>query len=140
MPDQKIDGFVLPLDGKYYGTEVSVGHAYFTIWDHSVDSPPSRRELAAYGVTEDWDSVPDDTKYDIICDSHYESTRDFELACLVAAAPELRAALQDIMQFLEDTTHKCVPGCTFREVDGFPAELIMAARTALAKAEGVGVV
>ena len=77
---------LLPLLGKYYGTEIEI---YFeddpnshtetlTLWD-TTGFIPSIRYLEKYGYTqEDWDSGRTDD--DFICDSHFESKLTYERA------------------------------------------------------------
>lgn len=94
MNDTKYEpGEVRPLGGKYYGTRVDIGHTTVTVWDHTGNSRPSDRELEDYGIA-DWDAATREQRFDITCDSHYETQEDYDLARLLAAAPRLAAALK----------------------------------------------
>lgn len=89
---------LLPLNGKYYGTEIQVTDGdkdtVFKIWCNA-DYKPSDRELAACGVTrkqydnnelvgtETWG----ESTYEVmakdqceVCDSHFESDWTYNLA------------------------------------------------------------
>lgn len=64
---------VLPLEGKYYGTEVAVGDdCIIKLWGDSRNHDPSPREVAT------WD--PGSKREDVICDSHYETVADLATA------------------------------------------------------------
>lgn len=71
---------VLPLKGKYYGTRIQVQEGVVEVWGTGNYSPVSPREIAT-GWTPDYG-------YD-----HVESADDYRNACLLAAAPDLQAAL-----------------------------------------------
>jgi hypothetical protein len=76
-----------PLDGKYYGTEVSItkdgddpgdfGEGLIQIWVMG-NWEPSKRELEGYP-----DEYGDDFE---ICDSHYETETGLEIAELLVEA------------------------------------------------------
>lgn len=88
-------GEVLDLAGKYYGTRVDIGHTTVTVWDHSEHTQPSRRELDNNGHKgREWDELSRDERFDITCDTHYETQADYDLARLIAAAPKLLATLE----------------------------------------------
>jgi len=76
-----------PLDGKYYGTEVSIVHTdedpnefqggTIQIWVMG-NHEPSRRELEGY---------PDEYGFEFeICDTHYETETGLEIAELLVEA------------------------------------------------------
>jgi hypothetical protein len=66
QPPGKLQASILPLNGKYYGTQIQItnpwGTTDITIWDNA-DFTPSERESEGE-----------------ICDSHFESKYSFELA------------------------------------------------------------
>ena len=77
---------LLPLLGKYYGTEIEVdfednpnsNKEIITLWD-STGFVPSIRYLEYYDYTqEDWDK--NKVCEDFICDSHFESKLTYERA------------------------------------------------------------
>jgi hypothetical protein len=90
---------ILPLKGKYYGTEIHVEHGplagmEFKLWKSTGN--PSDRQLAQWGVTRvQWDNndsiecgfgeMVKVRDAGLICDSHYESQETFELAQLICA-------------------------------------------------------
>lgn len=89
---------VLPLGGKYYGTVVNVGHTSIRVWDHLFHETPSRRQLDDYGHEgREWDDLDQEEKWDITCDSHYETQADYDLALKIAALPQLISALDDLI-------------------------------------------
>lgn len=92
---------LLPLDVKYYGTRIVVGDGVIEIWGCGKDSTPSVRELAGICTPQEYrDNVwlPDKTDgwsdkkgvhvktYMDICDSHYETQGDYEIALAIVAA------------------------------------------------------
>lgn len=80
---------VAPLDGKYYGTRVQLSDGVqIKVWGSRVWKP-SARELAKWAGEED--------QSEIMSDGHYEDVGDYANACLIAAAPDLLAALQSIL-------------------------------------------
>lgn len=112
---------VLPLKGKYYGTEVSVGTAVIKIWgDRSWKLSP--REIDR--------SKPDDeyTSNDIMSDGHYEDMNDYEIANLIASAPELLEALKDLETWWRKRNDE-------RTIEAIEPVMIKAL-DAIAKAEG----
>ena len=70
---------ILPLKGKYYGTEIELRckGEMVVVWlrgqTHD-EIQPSARQL------EDWDNPNEDELRDLMCDSHYETVRDFSVA------------------------------------------------------------
>lgn len=77
---------VLPLDGKYYGTQVEVGDGLITVWtpNHYACPFASSREIALGWQPEDGHD-------------HIEDVQSYANACLIAAAPDLLAALTDVI-------------------------------------------
>ena len=76
---------VAPLAGKYYGTKVLLGNAHIEVWTSGTRPlKPSAREIAS-GWNEDYGM------------DHVESEEDFATAQLIAAAPELLAALSAML-------------------------------------------
>jgi len=91
---------ILPLKGKYYGTEIVITDDYgfrycITLWNDG-NFEPSDRELAGICTIEQWrnnEFLPNEldpwtgkkgvyAKDAIeICDSHFESRNTYELAC-----------------------------------------------------------
>ena len=110
---------VLPLRGKYYGTEIAIGRngGKIVVWTcDEGETRPSFRELA-----EGWD---EDYGFD-----HVETAECCANAHLIAAAPELYEALAEAAAELELLA-------TFsRNVDA-TADVITRAGRALAKARG----
>jgi hypothetical protein len=99
-----MDARILPLDGKYYGTEISIvnddGEAfYFKIWNDS-NYEPSDRELGNKCTIEQWrknEVLPIKNKMDgtigipakeycEICDSHFESRATYDVAKKIVKA------------------------------------------------------
>lgn len=84
-----------PLKGKYYGTRVLLGGGVIEVWTGGTRPPePSKREIA--------DGWTDDMGMD-----HVESAEDYANARLIAAAPELLAALCDLL-VLYETDEGCM--------------------------------
>ena len=78
---------IADLSGKYYGTKVIYGNEHeITIWTHDKDFTPSKRQL------EYWEMTLEEAKEDgIMCDSHYETQEDYEVAkCIVVALRSVR--------------------------------------------------
>jgi len=124
-----------PLDGKYYGTIVYLGdRTGVRVWDHGMSFEPSVRQLAEYGIT-DWRAATREERYDVTCDTHYETAQDLADAHLVAAAPTLAEALEAAVDVMDAAlvwhTHVLSEAI---KVD-FAAAL-SEARAALAKARG----
>ena len=73
---------VAPLEGKYYGTNIldSNGDEVASFWDHSEAAYPSAREKAAFG---NW---TEEAWADYVCDSHWESERDYARAKAIVDA------------------------------------------------------
>ena len=68
--------YILPLEGKYYGTEIDVGDTgLIEIWGVDKTGEPSQRELDTWG----------DEEGDI-CDSHYEDAGDLKVASVIVKA------------------------------------------------------
>lgn len=112
---------ILPLKGKYYGTQIMVSDSVVNIWGNR-QWKLSPREIER--------SQPDEgyTPNEIMSDGHYEDIGDYEVACLIAAAPELYEALKAIERLGDndpDCNH-CGEYLDAREI----------ARKAIAKAEG----
>ena len=70
-----------PLKGKYYGTSIidSLGNQVLKLWDHRNNCKPSLREIERFGT-----EFNEQAWAEYCCDSHYESTGDFELASILA--------------------------------------------------------
>lgn len=99
---------ILPLKGKYYGTEIVVKfepnelgerawsyETTFKLW--LSDGEPSVRELESWNITQEqwdnnelvdseWDGKIHVRDMDILCDSHYESKATYRLAKLIVNA------------------------------------------------------
>ena len=73
---------IADLSGKYYGTKVIYGDENeITIWTHYKDFTPSKRQL------EYWEMTLEEAKEnDMMCDTHYETQEDYEIAKCVASA------------------------------------------------------
>lgn len=71
-----------PLDGKYYGTIIldRDGEEVATFWDHTDAAHPSVREKASFG---DW---TEEKWAEYVCDSHWESERDYVRALAIVEA------------------------------------------------------
>lgn len=70
-----------PLEGKYYGTKVEMSDG---------------NTVSVWGSRE-WKVSPREEYYeDIMCDGHYEDIGDYANACLIAAAPEMYAFIEEI--------------------------------------------
>lgn len=69
---------ILPLGGKYYGTEIKVGQGSFRIWGcgKENDYTPSSRETDGLEEGEEFET----------CDNHYEKQQDYEIALVVEKA------------------------------------------------------
>lgn len=80
--DLRLQWSVAPLDGKYYGTRIldADGEEVAEFWDHSTASHPSEREKASFG---DW---TEEKWADYVCDSHWESERDYLRAKAIVEA------------------------------------------------------
>lgn len=79
-----------PRVDKYYGTNVLTADGKYVceVWTHSVETRPiSSREFQNYGP------FTEEELDEWTCDSHYETARDYANARLIAAAPEMLAAL-----------------------------------------------
>lgn len=75
---------VLPLEGKYYGTQVQAPNgSIIRLWGSGEDFRPSTRELEQFTQKE-----IDDSNFiqDYFCDNHYEQQGDLENAKLMVAA------------------------------------------------------
>jgi hypothetical protein len=75
---------ILPLDGKYYGTEIKVethdDSFDITVWWMG-DFTPSDRELKQCGMSlDEWH------ENDMGCDSHFESSDGLEVAEIITKA------------------------------------------------------
>lgn len=81
-----------PLSGKYYGTEIvdADGEHVCTIWDHSRGDPGlSEREMAVLfpsGGHPLTDAEKVEAVSEWMCDAHYESIGDYEVARLIVEA------------------------------------------------------
>ena len=64
-----------PLGGKYYGTRILVGDGLIEVWGCGKNQKPSARERKL------WE--PEEPE---ICDSHYETQGDYEIALAIIAA------------------------------------------------------
>lgn len=74
------------LKGKYYGTVIRYQvspedtEKSIEVWDMG-DYTPSRRQLEYWGLS------LDEAKEDgIMCDSHYETLRSYDIACVIVDA------------------------------------------------------
>ena len=76
---------VLPLYGKYYGTEIQIGASAIKVWTGNGELCPSQRELAR-----GW--TPDDGM------DHVETETDYATSRLIAAAPEMYDALKALVE------------------------------------------
>lgn len=77
---------LLPLKGKYYGTEVEItndnGNIYtIKLWNNGVYEP-SDRELDGICTIEEWRKDRDLRE---VCDSHFESRETHEMALTIVA-------------------------------------------------------
>lgn len=100
---------VLPLEGKYYGTEVAVGDdCIIKLWGDSRNHDPSPREVAT------WD--PGSKREDVICDSHYETVADLATAehiatfnpqTVLALLSALETAMRGLEAYAEDGDFDC---------------------------------
>lgn len=107
---------IRPLNGKYYGTKISVGENSITVWTPSYHAKPfaSVRE-----IENGW--TPEDGQ------DHVEDVESYSNALLIAAAPDLLEALVKMLeQFNENMT-----GIVHDEM-----QAVVTARLALAKALG----
>lgn len=80
-----------PLEGKYYGTEIidAEGGDVCRVWDHDRGEPVlSEREERTHKFESDAD------RNEWMCDTHFETQQDYEIACLIAAAPGMSEALE----------------------------------------------
>lgn len=85
------DWKVLPLDGKYYGTRVSLGgDATVEVWSSRSWKPSPREEQDP----------------DMRDSSHFENKADYADALLIAAAPDLLTALEEILARFDDNDLK----------------------------------
>jgi hypothetical protein len=77
-----MDVGIADLSGKYYGTKVIYGNEHeITIWTHDKDFTPSTRQLAY------WELTLDEAKdSDMMCDSHYETQEDYDIAVKICYA------------------------------------------------------
>ena len=122
---------VLPLSGKYYGTQVDVGLGVITVWtpDHYADPFASKREIAD-GWTQD------------IGHDHVEDAASYSIASLIAAAPDLLEALIWMVEndetFEGDTPLPDHHGATWNEINAYWIAGLNRARAAIAKATGEG--
>jgi len=107
---------IRPLSGKYYGTEIRVGENLITVWTPNYRAEPfaSVREIEnGWGPEDGYD--------------HVEDVESYGNALLIAAAPDLLAALRKMLgQFNED-----MPGITHDEL-----QAVIAAWQAVDKALG----
>lgn len=101
MIAKSIKARLLDLEGKYYGTKIEIsilGYKYvITLWNNTNDHNPSDRELAKNGYTrkqwemnslvkDGWGGKIPIREVDIVCDSHYECRRTYELAKYIVGA------------------------------------------------------
>ena len=74
---------LLPLDGKYYGTQVLLKDGKnvcnIPIW-FSQHSKPSKRQLEA------WDNLTDEELSDLISDAHFETQENLKIAEIIVNA------------------------------------------------------
>jgi hypothetical protein len=82
---------LLPLKGKYYGTEIKIGDNTITIWGCNHTGNPSYREkmsLSCHGdISEcDGDYRCTGKRCEAIDSSHYEDAGDLEIANRIVAA------------------------------------------------------
>lgn len=77
-----MDAKLLPLEGKYYGTQVAYGTEghQIEIWDRG-DGQPSYRQLEQWSMT-----LKEAKESDLMCDSHYETRLSEEIACVIVFA------------------------------------------------------
>jgi hypothetical protein len=94
---------VAELKGKYYGTDIlrPDGERICEIWTHdNGGNTPSQRQIAQWGPFGS-DEEREQVLADVICDTHYETERDYTNACLIAAAPAMYEALEAQHQALD---------------------------------------
>lgn len=76
-----------PLDGKYYGSSISVrlddgSFGEINVWIHDRRWIPSRRELERWRF-----KTPEEAKdNDVTCDSHFESDVGYEICLKIVEA------------------------------------------------------
>lgn len=68
-----------PFTRKYYGTIISTPHGEIAVWLDGDD--PSAAQLADWGMT-----LEEAVANDMICDTHYQSQRDYDVAHAILAA------------------------------------------------------
>jgi hypothetical protein len=118
---------VVPLEGKYYGTEVLTGRNSGTIkiWTYGVRHPAtgSVREIAR-----GWE--PEDGM------DHVETAEDYANARLIATAPELYEALLSLVRAVN--TNELAAAMACHEIVAFAnvEDALKIALPALAKARG----
>lgn len=78
---------ILPLEGKYYGAEIEIGEYSIKVWtpDYLASPFASVREIA-----NGWEP---ENGHD-----HVEDVRSYANACLISAAPELLAVLEELSE------------------------------------------
>lgn len=93
-------GWVLPLRGKYYGTMVDIRGVTLNVWGDHDDPTPSIREVYDSGYLT-WDDIPLEEQVDMLAGNHYETQKNYEIACLIAAAPELFNVVVNFVKYHE---------------------------------------
>lgn len=134
-------------EGKYYGTDVldANGKRVCECWTHDASCGTlSAREESAHHFQND------DERKEWMCDSHYETARDYENARLIAASPGLLEACKAFEEWAEAGSFITSSFCEFcvthapKNQDGEisgpinhrPTCALALARAATAKAEG----
>lgn len=107
---------IMPLRGKYYGTEISLGENHITVWtpNHCAEPFASVRE-----IENGW--MPEDGQ------DHVEDVESYSNALLISAAPDLLAALRELLTYFNED---------LASIMNDELLAVLAARTAIAKALG----
>ena len=117
---------LLPLKGKYYGTEIRITpRLVVKVWGERIGQISPREE--------DYE--------DVMCDGHYEDMGDYRIARLIAAAPDLLAELERLLAEWDAERIEWVENrygvMTLNEKQGpTGGDFFQAARAAIKKAKG----
>lgn len=101
---------VEPLAGKYYGTEVTDADCcrVCSLWNHHErELAPGEPRVSVREEKKNREPSMSDAEWeeflnDYLCDSHHERQSDYANARLIAAAPDMLAALQVILGIYSD--------------------------------------